>query len=172
MLEEDGARSALADLHDIALPPMSLESYCDTLRTPRRVQTFVDLVAASDAVVLGTPVHHASFSGLLKGALDHLSPDAFDGKSVGLIANVGSPRGGSVACDHLRAVVKALGGWAVPTQVVTHSSDLVGTSLDPAVDARLRRMARELTWFFERGTELTEPGVGHRSALRLTAVTS
>jgi NAD(P)H-dependent FMN reductase len=147
LLVEAGGEAEVLDLHEIALPPMAVESWSVRERLPAAVNDFVATVLAADAVVLGTPVHHATFSGLLKGALDHLDPGAFDRKPVGLVANVGGPRGGSAACDHLRAVVKALGGWAVPTQVVTHRSDLDGGTVAPPVDGRLGQMVTELAWF-------------------------
>jgi NAD(P)H-dependent FMN reductase len=147
LLVEAGGEATLLDLHEMALPPMSLESYSVREKLPSCVNDFTAQVLAADAIVLGTPVHHATFSGLLKVGLDHLDSDAFNRKPVGLISTVGGPRGGSAACDHLRAVVKALGGWAVPTQVVIHRSDFDREIVAPVIDDRLGQMVSELSWF-------------------------
>ncbi|MEU1408314.1 NADPH-dependent FMN reductase [Streptomyces sp. NPDC005728] len=74
-------------------------------------------VADADAVVLATPVHHCGYSGLLKTALDALPSGALVDRAVGLLAQGAGPYNGNVVCEQLRTVVKALGGWAVPTQV-------------------------------------------------------
>ncbi|MGB8380800.1 MAG: NADPH-dependent FMN reductase [Dermatophilaceae bacterium] len=147
LLVEAGGDATLLDLHEMGLPPMAVATYADRENLPDCVNDFTDQILAADAIVLGTPVHHGTFSGLLKGVLDHLSSGAFDRKPVGLVANVGGPRGGSAACEHLRAVVKALGGWAVPTQTVTHRSDFHGGALSPSIDRRLEQMVSELAWF-------------------------
>lgn len=147
LLVEAGSDAIVLDLHELALPAMTADCYGLRAKLPDNVNEFTDAVMAADAVVLGTPVYHATFSGLLKGALDYLSSDAFDRRPVGLVANVGGPRGGAAACDHLRAVVKALGGWAVPTQVVTHRNDLEGDALSPQIQDRLGQIVSELTWF-------------------------
>ncbi|GAA4804319.1 NADPH-dependent FMN reductase [Streptomyces ziwulingensis] len=105
------------------------------------------LAARCDAAVLATPVYHGSYSALLKNALDHLTGDALTGRPVGLIAAGGGPRGAGTACDQLRTVVRALGGWAAPTHVATTAADLVpGPPLD-FLDARLDALAAELLSF-------------------------
>lgn len=147
LLEEAGFQAIVLDLHELSLPAMTPDLYGARAKLPESVNEFANQVLAADAVVLGTPVYHATFSGLLKGALDHLSADALDRKPVGLVANVGGTRGGTSACDHLRAVVKALGGWAVPTQVVTHRTDLEGDLVSPLIQDRLGQMVSELAWF-------------------------
>ena len=157
LLVDAGGDARLLDLQKMNLPPMTVASYSVREKLPYCVNHFTDQVKAADAIVLGTPVYHATFSGLLKGVLDHLPSDAFHRKPVGLIANVGGPRGGSVACDHLRAVVKALGGWAVPTQVITHRSDFEGAMISPDIDDRLGQMVSELAWFSGRALS-AEPG--------------
>lgn len=100
---------------------------------------FIGAVLAADAIVLGTPVHHASFSGLLKSALDLLQADAFDTKAIGLVANAGGTKGSTIACEQLRTVVKALGGWPVPTQLVTSAGDFDAERTTLTGAAPLRR---------------------------------
>ena len=50
---------------------------------------FLTLAAACDAFVLGTPVYHDSYSGVLKNALDHLGSASLGGKVFGLVSHGG-----------------------------------------------------------------------------------
>lgn len=112
------------DLREVAFPMLDTVAYHtgDTYPHPV-VQELRARVRAADGVVLATSVHHASYSGLLKTALDHLTADAFEYRPVVLVANAAGPRGATIACEHLRSVVKALSGWATPTQVASAPSD-------------------------------------------------
>ncbi|HEX5567248.1 MAG TPA: NADPH-dependent FMN reductase [Streptomyces sp.] len=105
------------------------------------------LVAEADGIVLATPVYHGSYSGLLKNFLDHLEGDAFAGKPVGILANGGGPRSSVAACDQLRPVVRAISGWAVPSQVGTTASDFTDGEPGAAVTGRMDAMVAELLMF-------------------------
>ncbi|WP_323445523.1 NADPH-dependent FMN reductase [Streptomyces yaizuensis] len=130
-----------------------------------------DAVRDADGIVLASPVHHCGYSGLLKYALDDLPMGAFTDKAVGLLAHGGGPCTGSVVCEQLRTVARSLGGWVVPTHVVSCPQDFTGEepgrggpraggprehTADAALHGRLLLLAAEL----------------HRCAtmLRLTAV--
>ncbi len=76
----------------------------------------------SDAFVLGSPVYHNSYTGVLKNALDCLGDDQFAGKPVGLVAHKGIQ-----PLDHLRIVVRSIGAYAITRQVVTQKNDFVKT---------------------------------------------
>ncbi|MEU6483703.1 NADPH-dependent FMN reductase [Streptomyces sp. NPDC046887] len=98
-----------------------------------------------DAVVLASPVHHASYSGLLKSALDEVPGDWLADTAVGLLAHGSGPRTGGVVCEHLRTVAKALGGWVVPTQVASCPADFTtGDHGAPTPDEPLLRRCRTL----------------------------
>lgn len=112
------------DLRELCLPMLDVVAYHADAPYPHPGgRDLRDRVARADAVVLATPVHHSSYSGVLKNALDHLPGDAFQGRAVGLLSNGGAAHGATIACEHLRSVVKAMGGWAVPTQVSTSEDD-------------------------------------------------
>ncbi|WP_149562707.1 NADPH-dependent FMN reductase [Streptomyces cacaoi] len=69
----------------------------------------VEAVSRADAVVVGTPVHKASYSGLLKALLDVLPQDALRDKAVLPLTTGGSPAH-VLALDYaLRPVLTALG---------------------------------------------------------------
>lgn len=87
------------------------------------MRKFVKEVASLDALILGTPLYHGSYSGVLKNALDNLASDAFKDKIVGLTSNAGGMRN-TQACEHLRSVVRTLYGYPTQTQIGTQDSVL------------------------------------------------
>lgn len=129
LLVRHGFDVDVVNLAERGLPHTDPDSYWGSQPHPNpAARQFIDDVRRADAVVLGTPVQHAGYSGLLKSALDLLSADSFEYKAVGLVANAGGARGASIACEQLRTVVKALGGWAIPTQVSTIAADFDETT--------------------------------------------
>jgi azobenzene reductase len=76
----------------------------------------------ADAIVLGTPNYHNSYSGLLKNALDHLNMDHFYMKPVGLFTHSGGIRS-TEPLTQLRIVTRGLLGVAIPMQVSTCNED-------------------------------------------------
>ena len=108
----------------------------------------------ADAVVLTTPIYHNSYSGLLKNALDHLDASRFEGKPVGLASN-GGRQSLTHALDHLRQVIRGLGGLAIPSQVATAGPDYRREGdryvlESPDALARVDRLADDLVWYVER----------------------
>lgn len=78
----------------------------------------------ADAIIIGTPNFHTSFSGVLKNALDHLSSDEFEMKPVGLFCVSGGMRN-SDPLTQLRLVVRGLHGLALPTQISAVDNDFI-----------------------------------------------
>lgn len=149
-LTERGWEIDLIRLREFPLPPLDVPAYYVDPYPDAAVQQWRSRVGAADAVVLATSVHHASFSGLLKYALDFLTADAFVNKPVTLLANGGAARGATIGCEHLRTVVKALGGWAGPTQIASSPQDFDAETGELSNKALLRRcqsVAEELTMF-------------------------
>lgn len=115
----------------------------------RNLATFRTLAATSDAYILGTPVYHDSYSGVLKNALDHLGSADLAGKVFGLVSHGGQRT--TQAVSHLQIVVRAVSGLAIPTQICTEDSDfafdaaggVTGLNL-PALDERIDRFVSEL----------------------------
>ncbi|MGW7064211.1 NADPH-dependent FMN reductase [Streptomyces sp. NPDC054904] len=147
----------------------------DALRARGTTVTSLELARASgprlrdaprtyDAVVLASPVHHASYSGLLKVALDELPGDWLADTAVGVLAHGAGPRTGSVVCEHLRTVARALGGWVAPTQIASCPADFVpgphGTA--PVPDEALLRRCHALASELHRcATMLRAPVAEH-----------
>jgi NAD(P)H-dependent FMN reductase len=169
LLAARGFEAELVNLAVAGLPHTDPEVYWGRAPHPDpAAERFIAAVTQADAVVLGTPVQHASYSALLKGALDLLQYDAFERRAVGLVANAGGTRGSTIACEHLRSVVKALGGWTVPTQVTTTASDFDERCAQLTATGLLRRceeMAEQILAFsraFRGAASLRDASGGQR----------
>jgi NAD(P)H-dependent FMN reductase len=143
------ARGATASLLDLAVECTRVQEMAHYDNPPCESQTakIRAFVASADVVLLATPVHHASFSGLIKSGLDHLAARAFEGKPVGIVSMSGSARSAAAVCDQLRSVVRALGGWATPTHVGLFSGDLLNGAVTTEIAPRIDAMIGELILF-------------------------
>ena len=103
-------------------------------------------VRAADAVVLGTPVYHGSYSSGLKNALDYCGFDEFDNTTVGLLCVAGGSFP-TTTLDHLRSVCRSVNAWVVPHQVAIPNvrtrfdgDELIDESVAERVETLGRRM--------------------------------
>ncbi len=124
LLQEKKCETVLWDLKAKPLPFVLPEYHKDPTQHPDAiVREFVALVESADVIVLGSPLYHGSYTGVLKNALDNLRGDAFRGKWAGLVGNAGSLRASHVQFSHLRQVVNTLVGYTTQTQVGTCRED-------------------------------------------------
>lgn len=110
-VEAAGGGGDLLDLREYELPPL-----VGNRKDAGDADRFTERVRAADSVLIGTPVYHGSYSGVVKNALDYCGFDEFEDTTVGLLAVAG----GSfpvTALDHLRSVCRSLNAWVVPHQV-------------------------------------------------------
>ena len=143
-VRDAGGTGEVLDLREYDLPPLNADAdeQGDSEEVVRRVYD-------ADAVLLGTPVYHGSYSGVLKNALDYCGFDEFEGKTVGLLAVAG----GSfpvTALEHLRTVCRAMNSWVLPHQaaVPRASSAFEGGELaDEAVSERVRVLGRRVVQY-------------------------
>jgi NAD(P)H-dependent FMN reductase len=103
-------------------------------------------VREADAVVLGTPMYHGSYSSVVKTALDYCGFDEFEATTVGLVVVAG---GGfpTPALEHLRSVARALDAWVLPHQVAiprAHDAFEHGRVTDERLSERLETLGTEL----------------------------
>ncbi|MFF0435547.1 NAD(P)H-dependent oxidoreductase [Streptomyces sp. NPDC004327] len=102
----------------------------------------------ADGVVIGTPVHKASFTGLLKVFLDVLPRHALAGKAVLPLATAHDRGHGPVLMRGLEPVLASMGGPRLAPLCCLTAADLAGgtrpdgTALDRAV-AGFARMLRD-----------------------------
>jgi NAD(P)H-dependent FMN reductase len=130
------------------------------------VQALVEAAQRADGFALVSPVYHNSYSALLKNCLDHLTNAQFRYKPVAL-ASHGARLSAVQACDHLRIVVRALHGLALPRQLVTVPEEfLIGEDeepvlLDPLALERIEEIATDLL-FYARVGQARLAGGGQR----------
>ena len=138
--EERGATTELLDLREFDLPVFDADR-----REAGDAVEFADRVHAADSILLGTPVYHGSYSGVLKNALDYCGFDEFEHKTVGLLAVAG----GSfpiTALEHLRSVCRALNCWVIPHQAaIPKARNYVadGQITDADIDERVAKLGEE-----------------------------
>lgn len=143
--EEIGVQTQMLDLGQYDLP------YCDARRGepyPEGVLKLRQDVQAAQGIILGTPVYHGSFSGVLKNALDLMGFGEFEGKMVGLVGVSGGRTGAVNALDSLRSIGRVLHAWVIPEQVsipeAWQAFDGDGNLKDTSVDRRLREVGRQV----------------------------
>ena len=107
----EGVETDLLDLRTLQLPVFDADDReaGDATELTRRVR-------AADAVLLGSPVYHGSYSSALKNALDYCGFDEFEETTVGLLCVAGGAFP-TTTLDHLRSVARALNAWVLPHQV-------------------------------------------------------
>jgi NAD(P)H-dependent FMN reductase len=145
-----GASTELLDLRALELPPLDADRDAEEQGDGAHL---LERVRAADALVLGTPVYHGSYSGVLKNALDYCGFDEVEEKTVGLLAVAG----GSfpvTALDHLRSVCRALNCWVVPHQAAVPRAyshvtfeDGEGRLTDDDLEERVRVLGRRVVQY-------------------------
>ncbi|ADG75801.1 NADPH-dependent FMN reductase [Cellulomonas flavigena DSM 20109] len=109
---------------------------------PADLDAALAAVAAADLLVVATPVHKASFTGLLKSFLDLYGPDGLDGVTAVPLVVSATPAHTLVGEVHLRPVLVELGA-SVPTRTLSVlDTDLA--DLAPAVERWWQRAERPL----------------------------
>ena len=106
-------------------------------------------VAEAQAIVIGTPVYKAAYTGLLKAFIDLLPQNGLAGKVVLPVATGGS-QSHMLALDYaLRPVLQSTGARHVLTSIFATSQQLIwkdgaGLTLDPAIAFRVASGVEEL----------------------------
>lgn len=105
------------------------ELHRNPIETPdNNVKEFIKLIENSTGLVIGSPLYHGSYSGVLKNALDNLYLDALRNKAVGLVSHGAGSRASILACEHLRGVIRTLHGYTLQTQMSTGLEDYAESS--------------------------------------------
>lgn len=152
ILAERGALPCRWDLADRPLPFADpVYHYRQQSHPCRSVRDLAAAACHADALVLGSPLYHNSYSALLKNALDVLSIREFAGKPVGLVSNAGRTPS-TQAIDHLRLVTRGLRAIAIPTQLTTIDADYIASGgilrlSSGAALERLNCLADELVFY-------------------------
>lgn len=140
--EAAGADTELLDLAEWDLPlyDPNHDEQGDSAAIKRRIRE-------ADALVLGTPVYHGSYSSTLKNVLDFCGSDEFADTTVGLVATAGGAAFGPTL-EHLRAICRNLHAWVIPHQLGVPSAydafDDEGSFVDESLADRAETLGREL----------------------------
>lgn len=144
----EGGETELIRLSECPLPLHNGSSGGEVVEA---VREFRSRIQNADALLIGTPVYHGSFTGVLKNALDWLGFAELEGKMIGLIGVAGGAGGAYEALNGLRSVGRALHAWVLPQQVsVEDASRAFGPDLvpvSPELDERLLELGAELARF-------------------------
>ena len=140
----DGSRRAGGSAELLDLREYDLPTYDADHGEAGDAESLTATIRDADAVILGTPMYHGSYSSTLKTALDYCGFEEFEDKTVGLLAVAG---GGFpvTALEHLRSVCRALNAWVIPHQVAipqarTQFED--GDVVDEGLDERTLTLGR------------------------------
>lgn len=140
--------SSVERLEVRSLPPAAL-LHGDV--TDPFIAAAVAQVEAADAVIVGTPIYKAAYTGLLKAFLDLLPQFALSGKHVLPLATGGTPAH-VLAIDYaLRPVLTSLGaahvgqGWFVLDKALADGTidEATKVALWPVIQAFADRLERE-----------------------------
>jgi azobenzene reductase len=119
----------------------------DTYNHPQ-VKRLIDLATEADGFFICTPEYHNGISGALKNALDYLSGKHFSGKTAAIVAAAGGGKGGINALNNLRLVIRGVGGFVIPEQLVVDPEDIKDDgTLHENVQQRLSSMLDRLIFF-------------------------
>jgi len=110
-VESDGVETDLIDLGAVDLPLYhpDRDVQGDSVELTRRVRD-------AEAVLLGSPVYHDSYSSTFRNFHDYCSKDEFEDTAVGLVATAGGGSYGATL-EHMRSTVRGVHGHTVPEQV-------------------------------------------------------
>jgi len=140
----DGVRRAGGTPERIDLREYDLPTFDADADEAGDADAFAARIRAADAVLLGTPMYHGSYSSTLKTALDYCGFEEFEDKTVGLIAVAGGDFP-VTALEHLRSVCRALNAWVIPHQVAVpraHAKFDDGALVDESLDERTLTLGR------------------------------
>ncbi len=136
-----GAETDFVDLRELKVPTFDADT--DRADAGDAGEVAARLRAA-DAILLGSPMYHGSYSSPLKTALDYCGFDEFEDKTVGLLAVAG----GSfpvTTLEHLRSVCRSLNAWVIPHQAAIPRSGSAfedGEFTDEKLEERVATLGR------------------------------
>jgi len=138
------AKLEISDLESIPPFNQDLET-----RMPLRVKEFKAKIRAADAILIATPEHNYSVSGVLKNAIDWASrpygDNSFEGKPVAIMSASTGMLGGARAQYHLRQTLVSLNMHPInkPEVMVTFAIERIDEN-GVLRDKETRRLIKEL----------------------------
>ena len=151
IFNSQGHEAKIIDLINFGLPINNPVYHADAMQSENeKVREFAQIIKEADLVVLGTPLYHGSFSGLLKSALDNLDGPGFEGKKILLCSNSSGPRSAVQASQSLVIVARTMGGLVHNGVIGTCKSDHTETENDyeltsEEIKSRAQKIVNEMT---------------------------
>ncbi len=133
--EHHGASTELLDLREFDLPVYDADD-----NDAGDAELLRERVRDADAVLLGTPMYHGSYSSTLKTALDYCGFDEFENETVGLLAVAGG-QFPLLALEHLRTVCRSLNAWVLPYQAAIPNASQQFEGMEFVDDGTAERVA-------------------------------
>jgi FMN reductase len=131
------ATDADATLIDLATERVSFADGREPSEYGDDTESVIATVAASDAVLLASPVYRGTYTGALKNLLDLLPVDVLRSKPVGIVA-MGYTLHHYLGVEHqLRAVLSWFGALTAPNAVYLTVRDFVEDGVAPEAAASL-----------------------------------
>ena len=149
--KEKGAEVQVIDLKDYPMPFYDGD-FEEKQGMPENAKKLRTLMCASDAMIIASPEYNASFSAVLKNAIDWVSRgetggasrDAFRGKKFALMSASLGKSGGANGLKQLRDVITAIGGEVVSNQVVVPEAHTVFDVKEADATARKAALEQEI----------------------------
>ncbi len=141
----------IIDLVNFGLPVNNPIYHADAMLSDNeKVREFAQIIKDADLVVLGTPLYHGTFSGLLKSALDNLDGPALEGKKILLCSNSSGPRNAVQASQQLVIVARTMGREVNNSVIGTCKADHTETEnsyelTSDEIKTRCEKIISELT---------------------------
>ncbi|MFA8438569.1 NADPH-dependent FMN reductase [Pueribacillus sp. YX66] len=115
---------------DIEVELLDLKKYnielCDG-RDPsaynQDTQKVIDIISSADRYIIGTPIFHGSFPGILKNVLDLIPAQVFRHKVIGFMATGGNHQHYLVVENQLKPIASYFQSYVVPQYVFAHNKD-------------------------------------------------
>jgi NAD(P)H-dependent FMN reductase len=124
MARQKGAKVTVIDLIDYSMPFYDADLEAKQ-GLPANAKKLRDLISQNDAIMISSPEYNASIPGILKNAIDwtshdekgQFSTDPYKGKKIAIMSASPGKGGGARALVHLRAILQAVSGDVIGTQV-------------------------------------------------------
>jgi FMN reductase len=141
LASRSGSTLALIDIAELAPVLAGVVSFNNL---PAPIQQAFELLKAADAVVIGSPVYKASYSGLLKHFLDLADPALLRGKVAILAATGGSDRHALVIDHQLRPLASFFEMNTAPAGVYARDTEFVNYQLNSeAAQSRIELVVQQ-----------------------------
>ncbi|AWB19652.1 FMN reductase [Methylobacterium currus] len=132
---------------------------------PLPIAHMIEAMEGADGLIVGSPVHNGSYSGLFKHVIDFLEPAALAGKPVALTATGGGPRHALMVEHQLRPLFGFFTAHVAPTAVYAGETEIEdGIVTDERVAERVAAAAAELAHLLDVAEAARRAGTGRAVA--------